>query len=744
MLNGFLKKAGMSGRDKYPGSAQPVGTRPAMLAHYLSAASLMYAQTGDDRFKQRVDYIIKTLTDCYRKMAAADEASLFLFNRHDLESLHALAGGRILLDGPDETGYPWGGMGNFWYGIHKWLAGFRDAYLYCDNDASLKLLKQQGDQICELTAGINPDLFDDMLDIEHGGMNEVLADLYALTGEKKYMAASLKFNHQKVILNTALNQDEFFGRHVNMQVPTFVGTAEQYLFTGNTVSEAASVHFFNLMRAHYVSAIGGMGRYERYLPADQETEALGFTSDETCVTYNMLKLAKRGFQLFGDARYMDYYEKALYNDILASQDPVSGGVTYYMSLMPGGFKSYSDGFNLGGVWCCVGTGMENHAKYGSAVYFHNEKGLLTSLYIPSSLNWQQKGLSIKMNTDFPDKDLVDFTIIRNASFKGDLLFRVPSWAKSIQVEINGRLQNKPENAKAGGVLRMKGSWKAGDHISIRFRQTFEIHYSHNDSNMVYFTKGPIVYAAELDKDKMPGSDLVKTALQYQDWVTPQNDVPVLKALKGTLSAWLRPSPSRPGAYEIRNGGRVIASLYPFYKIHHQRYSVYLKYFPASELQRRKANVADEVQVNSRSSEEEHHVQGVNDTLTVFKDNRHFWENNRYIRTAGAGGSFSYQMKTLSGARQQFLSVQYWGASENTDFDILVNGRVIAAEQIGNAHPLCYFSKNYVIPTGIFRPGEEVRVAFRVRKEQNKEATVGGVVALRIGTRSFMNKPYLFY
>lgn len=744
MLNHHLRHGGLPKLEgQYPGSDQPVDTRPGYLDHYLTAIALMYAQTGDAEYKERVDFIIDKLAKTAQALADKGIRREFLFHRGTLDNLNRLQRGEITLAGPDETGYPWGGIGNIWYGVHKMLAGLRDAYLYTGNEQALQLWREDSDFITDFALHTNPDLFDNMLDIEHGGMNEVFADLYAITGEEKYMDVSKRFNHQKVILNTALDNNVLYGRHVNMQVPTFVGTARQYQLTADEVSKQATLHFLEHMYDTQNHAIGGSGRYERYLPEAQTSKGLGFTSDETCATYNMLKVAVEAFKFTGDLQHMDYYERALYNHILASQDPESGGFTYYTSLMPGGFKSFSDGYNLDGIWCCVGTGMENHSKYGRAIYFKHGNDLMVNLFIPSTLQWEEKRLQVTQHTNFPEEDDITLTLDESQDYNGTISFRYPSWAQGdAQVWINGKAVQV--TSKPGQLITPDHNWKKGDEIKVRFPQHFSFEAASDDPHLKAMLRGPIVMAAALGADKMPGSDQVKRAMHYNNWITPQEDVPVLIADTETPEKWMDAG-GAPLAFKAKNKGLLATGktdvhLMPFYKIHGQRYAVYLKNYSPSELKQREQIVSDEVNPSMLVSEKEHDLKGENTDKLLLKDRRHFWENNRYGREAKKDGWFSYILN-VNKAEKQYLTVTYWGsASWNRGLDIYVEGQKIATETLTEQVPISYYEKTYAIPAALIKGKQKITVRF-----QAKENTDGGAIyALKLSSNPEAFVGYGFY
>ncbi|MDQ6473008.1 glycoside hydrolase family 127 protein [Flavobacterium sp. LHD-80] len=744
MLNGYRKRANLPLLGNYPGSNQPENTRPGEMPHYISGIALMYAQTGDLEYKKRVDYMMASLKESIDIINKNNPDQNYILGRKNWDNpLHELSKGKITLDGGDETNYPWGGMGNFWYVVHKDLAAYRDCYIYCNSEIAFELLKNEGSRIADFALKANPDLFDDMLDIEHGGMNEVFADLYALTGEKKYMETSMKFNHQKVILNTALGNDVLYGRHVNMQVPTFAGTARQYQLDGNKISKEATFNFLDQMYTQHNHVIGGSGRYERYVKPGDETKGLGFTSDETCATYNMLKTARTAFEVSGDLKHLDYFERALYNHILASQDPDSGGVTYYTSLMPGGFKSYSDGYNLEKVWCCVGTGMENHAKYGESVFFHNNDDLFLNLFIPTTLKWEEKGLEISLKTNFPEEDIINLEINENKSFSNKLVVRYPSWAGKVKVWINDK--EVSVNGKAGGTFELTNNWKKDDKIKIEMPQNFWIEKSKDEKNLITIMRGPLVMGASLGKDKMPGSDLVNYAMHYNNWVTPQNDIPSIIASESDINKWILPVEGKKLEFKTKgagflNGKANEITLIPFYQMHHQRYSVYLKMFSKEELKERQQIVSDEIDISSESDEKKHKLTANNSARILEKDGRHFWENNRYGRNALKNDSFSYEVKANEKASKQFLTVTFWGsASDGNGISIYADDQLLSTEDLGEKLPLSYYEKSFELPESL-KGKKNVKITFKVPENYN----AGAIYGLKLSSDISKFKGYLFY
>lgn len=335
-------------------------------------------------------------------------------------------------------------------------------------------------------------------------MTEIMTDVYALTGDKRYMLTAERFNHINVIYPVANGEDMLFARHANDQIPKFVGAAREYGFFQKDIYDRAAVNFWNMVIRDHTMVIGGNGCYERFGLPGEESKRLDFTSAETCNTYNMLKLTKELFMLHGDCKYLDYYERALYNHILASQNSDAPGcVTYYTSLMPGLLKQYSSPFNS--FWCCVGTGMENHYKYAESIYFRNDKQLLVNLFIPSSLSWKEKGLRLTMRTRFPESDTISVTIDDAGRFGGSLMFRYPWVAGDASVTVNGRKADT--EAVKGEYIRLTNPIHTGDIIRIVLPQRLYIDMAEDEPHFGSLMYGPLVLAGDLGNDNMP-SDCV--------------------------------------------------------------------------------------------------------------------------------------------------------------------------------------------------------------------------------------------
>ncbi|MFV0419436.1 MAG: beta-L-arabinofuranosidase domain-containing protein [Dysgonomonas sp.] len=682
--------------------------------HYMSSCALYYAATGDKQFLDRLDYILSELSECQNK--AND--GWFITGQNVKDGLQQLINGELSLNRPDETKQPWNYNQNFnsWYCIHKILAGLKDAYVYAEREEAKKILIKLSDYIADVALQSNSDLFQAMLSVEQGGMNEVMTDIYAITGNKKYLKAAEKFNHINVIYPIANGEDILFGRHANDQIPKFMGVARMYEFSDNELYKVAPQNFWNIVINDHTLAIGGNSCYERFGVAGQESKRLDYTSAETCNTYNMLKLSKQLFMLTGDSKYLDYYEHALYNHILASQDPEHlGSVTYYTTLLPGSFKQYSTPYDS--FWCCVGTGMENHAKYGESIYFIKGKQLLVNLYIPSVLQSKENGIKLTMRTNFPESDTIHIKIDDIGNTISSISFRYPSWLKEKAVLF---INNKKVNYSIeSGFLKLTEKAKTGDEITLIFPRSLHIDYTKDEPHFGTILYGPLVMAGELGHDGMP-DDIVSGSLDLREAI-PTKDIPMIVGNLNNLSSWITEDKGRPLHFDIRNGEKQpTVSLIPYFQMHHQRNTVYWKIYSNEKFRERQKALTDEVIIGDFDNENKHDLQGVNDTV---RWHDYFWAKNTQYRIAENGGWFSYDLKTDSkNKKPYFLISRYWGdQSPEHEFDIYIDSNLLTTVNLNRRLYLTYIDDIFEIPFEWTKGKSKISVKFQAK--ENKKAGV---------------------
>jgi uncharacterized protein len=704
----FRKEAGLKPKAEVYGGWESQGVAGHCLGHYLSACALMYQATGDAKLKRRVDYVVSELAICQKANANGYLAAI----PRGKEVFAQVARGEITSKGFDLNGswVPW-------YTMHKVMAGLRDSYQLCGNKQALQVLRGMADWAIVTTQNLTTEQWQKMLACEHGGMNEVLADLYAITGEDKYLALSKKFHHEAVLAALAAQRDELNGKHANTQIPKLIGLARRSELTGDTNDQTAAEFFWERVVNHHSYVTGGHCIGEHFGPPDKLNDRLGQHTTETCNVYNMLKLTEHVFEWSADPKAADFYERALYNHILSSQHPVDGRVIYNLSLAMGGFKEYQRQFD--DFTCCVGTGMENHAKYGQAIYFHSADALYVNLFIASELNWKERGVRVKQETRFPDQGTTTlaFTCAKPAEFT--LKVRHPYWAKTIGVRVNG------ETIKSGTApstfIEIRRQWQSGDKVELSLPMDLRLETMPDNPNRVAVMYGPLVLAGKLGAVNDP-------AANNTDFV------PVLVSEGRAPSAWLSPLAAQPCSFRTENVGRPReAVLIPFFRMHDQRYTVYWDVFTAEQWQAREAaykaelqarreleaRIVDELKIGEMQPERDHNLQG---EKTQAGD-----AFGRKWRHATDGGWFAFTLKCQPEGQQELL-VTYWGGDAgNREFDVLVDGQKVATEKLENNRPGKFYDAVYALPDNLTRGRTQVAVKFQALP--NKWA--GGVFGVRL-------------
>lgn len=409
--------------------------------HLLSAYGLMYAATGSEQFKQKGDSLVNGLAEVQTALGNGYLSAYpeELINRN-------IRGTSVWAP---------------WYTLHKLFSGLIDQYLYSDNQKALEVVIRMADWAYHKLKPLDETTRQKMIRNEFGGVNESFYNLYAITGDERHRWLAQFFYHNEVIDPLKELRDDLGTKHTNTFIPKVIAEARNYELTEDENSRKLSDFFWHTMIDHHTFAPGCSSDKEHYFdPARFSKHVSGYTG-ETCCTYNMLKLSRHLFCWTADAAIADYYERALYNHILGQQDPQTGMVTYFLPLLSGSHKVYSTKENS--FWCCVGSGFENHAKYGEAIYYHNDKGIYVNLFIPSVVNWREKGLTLRQETDFPAEETTVLTIRAQNPVETTVYLRYPSWSKGVKVFVNGKkiaVKQKP-----GSYIAITRLWKDGDRIT---------------------------------------------------------------------------------------------------------------------------------------------------------------------------------------------------------------------------------------------------------------------------------------
>jgi uncharacterized protein len=523
--------------------------------HYLSACSLMYASTGDVRLKERVASIVKVLAQCQANMPAQGYHAGYLS-----------AFPESFFDRVDARKPVWAP----WYTMHKIMAGLLDAYVHTGDPQALDVLNRLAAWVKFRVDRLTTAQMQASLQTEQGGMDEVLANLYAVTGNPDDLRLSEAFNHHAVIDPLARGEDRLDGLHANTQFPKIIGVAREYELTGNPTYRRIADYFWQEVALKRSYVIGGDSDNEHFFPIDQFAKHLTAVTCESCNTYNMLKLTEHIWDWAPSAKSMDFYERGLYNHILASQDPDSGMMCYFMPLQEGRFKTYSTPDRS--FWCCFGTGMENHAKYGEMIYAHGADALYVNLFIPSVLHWADEGLTLRQETGFPDEPASRLYLNLEKPVTLTLEVRQPYWAHP---GITVRVNDEPVKSEMkDGYVAVRREWHDGDRVTIGLPMALHTEALPGNPNIVAFLYGPIVLAGELGTAGMPG-DRQEAPNQTEFVKLPVPPEPTLVGDVSTLVDHVVPVPGAPLTFVTRGLGRPKdVTLEPYYEIHHQRYGIY--------------------------------------------------------------------------------------------------------------------------------------------------------------------------
>jgi uncharacterized protein len=564
MLHNFRVNAGLQPKGPVYGGWESVALWADIRAHghtaghYLTACALMYASTGRDEFKKRCDYVVGELQEC-QTAARTGLVNAFPDNTTQIDNL---------VKTQRATGVPW-------YTLHKIFAGLRDAYLYCDNPAARTVLVKLSDWAIATTQDMTDAQFEGMLGTEHGGMNEVLADVYALTGEAKYLTLAERFSHKRLLEPLSQSQDTLDGLHSNTQIPKVVGFQRIHILTGEPSYSAAARFFWKTVVATRSFATGGNADNEHFFPVDEfDRHIPSAKTMETCCSHNMLRLTRMLFMTDPGAGYADYYERTLYNTILASQDPDTGMMTYFQSTRPGYVKLYCT--PVDSFWCCTGTGIENHAKYGDSIYFHGtQEGtdcLYVNLFIPSTLNWKEKGLALTQTTKFPEKGASRLEVTAAGSGDVTLKIRHPGWCATTTVKVNGT--TVATSRDPGTYIALKRTWKAGDVIEVDVPMALRMEPLHASTTHAAVVYGPIVLAGALGHEVAAGADLHVNERTIGEPFNDPIEVPVLVGDLAKMAARIKPTDS-PLTFRTDGLGRPAeVTLVPYYRIAHEHYNLY--------------------------------------------------------------------------------------------------------------------------------------------------------------------------
>jgi uncharacterized protein len=714
--------------------------------HHLSAVALMYLATGDARFKQRSDVLVRELKEVQDKNGDGYLSAL----ENGREVWAAVSKGEIRSGAFDLNG-----LWSPWYTLHKTFAGLRDAYRHTGNRTALDVETKFAAWAERVLAPLDDVQIARMLNTEHGGMNEVLADLYADTNDPRWLKLSYRFEHHEFTDALKRHQDNLNGKHGNCQIPKLMGSAARYAYTGDTGDILAASFFFDRVALHHSYATGGHGLAEYFGPPDQLSPRVDGRTCESCNTYNMQKLARKLFSFRPDAFYSDFQERMLFNHTLASIDPEENRTSYMVPVGRGVQQEYQN--MLQSFTCCVGTGMETHALHGDGVYFESDDTVWVTQFIPSTAELTLGNARLEMVTDFPDgeKATIKLALPREKAFT--LAVRRPSWAgDGFKVSVNGssvavpplaslragaaggrnaRNEDQLQPLQASTFVEVTRTWKNGDTVELTLPKSLRLETTPDNKSVAAIMWGPLVLAGDHGprREGRPGAQ------------APEPQIPMLVAANRPVSEWVLPA-AKVGDFTASQVGRLTAnpsapaadvSLTPFYRTHRRTYSVYFDVVTPSEFDARAAAVvAERERVRRLEAATVAFVQP-GDAEKEKGANYQSEPADRPVaggfgrRSRGGQGWFSFDLP-VEASNAMTLVVTYLNEAgmppTSGNFTIQVDGTTVATFTPNEAATR-FFDAQYAIPADLVRGKSKVTVKFQAA-QTGRIAPVFGVRMVR--------------
>nr|WP_288808589.1 glycoside hydrolase family 127 protein [uncultured Sphingobacterium sp.] len=672
LLAPFMREAGLpTKKDSYT-NWENTGLDGHIGGHYLSALSYMYASTGDSRIKERLDYMISNLKQCQ--------------DANGNGYIGGVPGGKLIWEEIQKGNIRSGtfSLNDKWvplYNIHKTYAGLRDAYLLTADQTAKNMLISMTDWAVQLVSQLSEAQIQDMLRSEHGGLNEVFADVAAITQNSSYLQLARKFSHQSILTPLMEHRDKLTGLHANTQIPKVLGFRRIAELSDDQQLTEAVRYFWDNVVQHRSIAIGGNSVSEHFNPIDDFSKMIhSIEGPETCNTYNMLRLTKMLYQTDQQGKYLDFYERALYNHILSTQHPQHGGFVYFTQIRPGHYRVYSQPQTS--MWCCVGSGMESHAKYGEMIYAHKHDELYVNLFIPSRLNWREKGVEIIQDNTFPKEAYTTLKINTQRKRAFTLYLRKPTWLTAIPtISINGTPYTVTDSTATH--LKIKRTWKPGDLLRMELPMGIHVEQLPDQSNYFSILCGPIVLAARSGTEDLRGLKADDSRMGHiaSGKQIPLRDVPILTTHPDAIPSLVHQISSKPLHFTLnglrRGKDSLKMELEPFYGIHDSRYILYWPQATAAQLQEQQEKIdrdereslaltaitIDKVTPGEQQPESDHFFREENSNAGVTEDTR--WRE--------AKGWFSYQMKNTNNST---LLLKFMTDTAFHNTEILVNGILV--------------------------------------------------------------------
>ena len=722
MLAYLRQRAGLEPKAKPYGGWDGAGRQLTghIAGHYLSAVSLMWAATGDARFKERADYIVSEL-----KTIQDAQGDGYLGALMDGQGVDGKIRFQELCKGMIRSGgFDLNGLWSPWYVEHKIFAGLRDAYRYTGNRTALDVEIKFAGWAESIVSKLDDEQTQKMLATEFGGMNEVTADLYADTGDPRWLALSGKFEQRAMIDPLAAGQDVLGGKHGNTQVPKMIGSLARYIYTGDETDHKAATYFWDQVALHHSFATGGHGKNEYFSAPDKLNDYIDGRTAETCDVYNMIKMSRTLFSINPDIRYADFYERALFNHILASQDPEDKRVCYMVPVGRDVQHEYQR--PLEDFTCCVGTGMESHALHGYGIYYESGGKLWVSLYVPTRANWEAQGVQLEMSTDFPMGESASLKVTAKSPKKFTLALRRPDWAGAgFAFKVNGQAQR--DLPKPNSYVEITRTWKTGDTVELVLPKTLRKEPLPDNPERFALMWGPLVLAGDLGAETFKERD-------GEGWRVVPN-APVLVAANQSVANWLKPLAGKPGTFLTSGVGLATdITFVPFYRLPRRKYAIYWDMFTPEEWKKKSEAYAAEQEKQKKleaatvAFAQPGQMQTERDLNQQGEESSPFQLEGRYGRRGTKW--FSFDLPVEAGHPMVLMVTFSNDARRKGSLDVLVDGKNVGVQSTERRSPeqeVRFFDVEYAIPAELLAGKQKVTVRF----EAAAGSDIPGVFGIRM-------------
>lgn len=646
----------------------------------------MYASCGDTLLKAKADTVVAELARCQEKMGTG----------------YLSAYPEELIDRLEKGLKVWAP----WYTLHKIFQGLLDVFQLSGNRQALDVVRKMAEWAQRRTDRLSDEQMQQMLKTEFGGMSETLLNLYAFTGDPHHLALAKRFEKREFLDPLEDHTDHLTGLHVNTHIPQVLGAARGYEMTGEKRYWTIATFFWDQVAEARSYATGGTSNGEHWGSAPYHLSTqLGPSTEESCCSYNMLKLTAHLFSWNPDARYADFYERTFLNSILPTQDPKSGMLMYYKPLGSGWYKTFGTARNS--FWCCTGTGVESFGRLGGSIYYHDEQSVYVNLFVPSELRWNEKGLTLRQETDFPRRAETRLTVRTWKPLALRLNIRVPEWSRTgARVRINGK--DVGVSSSPGSYLVLDRSWNDGDSIDVAYQMELHLAPMPDNPAMAAIMFGPLVLAGKLTREGPNDS------LRYGTYgpTLPPVLSPVFLADDNDISAWVEPLSATPLTFRTKGvGDPDDVELVPLTDIIDERYAVYWNFFHRDAWEEEKSKSAqsegkliDHVLPGDALSQKGHDLIG--NEMRIGSESGAHWVTTK--------DWFSVTMKVLMD-RPVTLRLAYFAGDTGRTYAIAINEIALRTKPLLRKMDGGMVEEEYEIPLAMTARRHTVIVSFAIQR-----------------------------